>query len=256
MTDNGGATPPAGWYQDPRDGGMLRYWDGARWTEHTSVMPARPPDPRISVGEEHSIARWARHAVVGYAFLSVIAGALSFRMMTGFRNVFGELMANPQAPPPGGFGDPTFGMSPGAFGVLQLVNVVQLALLIVLLIWIYRAATAAAQLGIPARRGPGWAVGSWFIPVLNLWWPYQSLQDLLPDDHPMRRRLLLLWLAWVIGGLLALTGLGLWMFGVDAGLYVGALGYLCSASAALAGRSVIDAVSAAHENLAGARDGI
>ncbi|MDV3130188.1 DUF2510 domain-containing protein [Mycobacterium sp. 21AC1] len=26
--------PPAAWYDDPRDPRLLRYWDGARWTEH------------------------------------------------------------------------------------------------------------------------------------------------------------------------------------------------------------------------------
>ncbi|WP_200806240.1 DUF2510 domain-containing protein [Demequina sp. NBRC 110052] len=32
---------PAGWYADPQVMGTLRYWDGARWTEHTAPMP--PP---------------------------------------------------------------------------------------------------------------------------------------------------------------------------------------------------------------------
>ncbi len=38
-------TVPAGWYTDPQVRGTLRYWDGARWTEHTAPMPppAAPP---------------------------------------------------------------------------------------------------------------------------------------------------------------------------------------------------------------------
>ena len=28
-------TPPPGWYPDPQGGPGRRYWDGARWTEHT-----------------------------------------------------------------------------------------------------------------------------------------------------------------------------------------------------------------------------
>jgi hypothetical protein len=30
------AAPAPGWHPDPSGGGGLRYWDGARWTEHTS----------------------------------------------------------------------------------------------------------------------------------------------------------------------------------------------------------------------------
>jgi len=34
---------PAGWYVDPE--GVMRWWDGRRWTEHTSpgAVPAAPP---------------------------------------------------------------------------------------------------------------------------------------------------------------------------------------------------------------------
>ncbi|MDP0399207.1 MULTISPECIES: DUF2510 domain-containing protein [Tsukamurella] len=35
--------PPAGWHADPRGTpGLLRYWDGAQWTEHTAPIPPPP----------------------------------------------------------------------------------------------------------------------------------------------------------------------------------------------------------------------
>lgn len=40
---------PAGWYQDPHAPGLLRYWDGSAWTEHTSpVAPQQPVQPQPS----------------------------------------------------------------------------------------------------------------------------------------------------------------------------------------------------------------
>ncbi|WP_419789211.1 DUF2510 domain-containing protein [Prescottella equi] len=35
-------TPP-GWHPDPSGHNYLRYWDGARWTEHTHAYPPRQP---------------------------------------------------------------------------------------------------------------------------------------------------------------------------------------------------------------------
>ncbi|MBY4208184.1 DUF2510 domain-containing protein [Rhodococcus fascians] len=34
-------TPPPGWHPDPSEPGLLRYWDGIQWTEHT--QPASEP---------------------------------------------------------------------------------------------------------------------------------------------------------------------------------------------------------------------
>jgi uncharacterized membrane protein YhaH (DUF805 family) len=34
--------PQPGWYADPGQPGMQRYWDGATWTEHQSPLPAAP----------------------------------------------------------------------------------------------------------------------------------------------------------------------------------------------------------------------
>ncbi|MDZ7929175.1 DUF2510 domain-containing protein [Rhodococcus sp. NPDC076796] len=34
-------TPPPGWHPDPSEPGLIRYWDGTQWTEHT--QPAAGP---------------------------------------------------------------------------------------------------------------------------------------------------------------------------------------------------------------------
>ncbi|MER7989054.1 phospholipid scramblase-related protein [Streptomyces noursei] len=36
---------PRGWYQDPSGAAALRWWDGARWTEHTQAAPPPAPAP-------------------------------------------------------------------------------------------------------------------------------------------------------------------------------------------------------------------
>ena len=45
------ATPVAGWYQDPHNASMKRYWDGTQWTEQTQLAAAVPPPPPPSSGQ-------------------------------------------------------------------------------------------------------------------------------------------------------------------------------------------------------------
>jgi len=43
-------------------------------------------------------------------------------------------------------------------------------------VWQYRAAASVPPGGL--RRSPGWHVGSWFIPVVSLFFPFQNISDL------------------------------------------------------------------------------
>jgi hypothetical protein len=45
-------SPPAGWYTDPSDQSLRRYWDGSQWTEHTAPAfnPQHPPQQRSPGG--------------------------------------------------------------------------------------------------------------------------------------------------------------------------------------------------------------
>jgi len=41
-----------------------------------------------------------------------------------------------------------------------------------------------------ARYTEGWAAGSWFVPIINLWWPYQIMMDIWRGtQHALRERL-------------------------------------------------------------------
>ena len=55
MTQPAPPPPPAGWYPDPGNPAMQRYWDGQQWTEHVST-PTPPagwyPDPSGEAGKE------------------------------------------------------------------------------------------------------------------------------------------------------------------------------------------------------------
>jgi S1-C subfamily serine protease len=41
-----GLSPAAGWYPDPYDPALLRWWDGYRWTAYVAPVPVAPPRRR------------------------------------------------------------------------------------------------------------------------------------------------------------------------------------------------------------------
>jgi len=50
---------------------------------------------------------------------------------------------------------------------------------VIFAIWIYRANYNARQLGATDMQfSPGWAVGWYFIPIANLWKPYQAMREI------------------------------------------------------------------------------
>jgi Domain of unknown function (DUF4328) len=81
--------------------------------------------------------------------------------------------------------------------------------------WLKRAYTNLRALGVRNLRwGPGWAIGSWFVPFLNLVLPKQLVNDVwrgsdpeLEDSEGWREKPVPLlfafwWGAWIVGGIL------------------------------------------------------
>lgn len=70
----------------------------------------------------------------------------------------------------------------GFAALFQLIIVVQF---ILLCLWIYRMnkSTRALNPAISMRFTPGWSVGWIFIPIANVWKPYQVLKELWAANH-------------------------------------------------------------------------
>jgi resuscitation-promoting factor RpfB len=76
-----GPTTTAGWYPDPTAPGLIRYWDGRRWTEHSLQAPPAQasgwaaPEPLGSAPRRPRPwwRRWWAMTIAGLAVLMVIA---------------------------------------------------------------------------------------------------------------------------------------------------------------------------------------
>ena len=223
--DSGYPGAPPGWYPDPAGGPGQRWWDGYAWSEAV-VLPQQPPAPpwagappppgpplepapwavatqRLDahytsglVQSERGLAGMARislsvPAAVGLLTL-VLLRTESSRLLTigqDFKIIYTDTQRHITPPT---FTNESF--SPWFF----LLALVAIAALIVTLIWQHRAASAARALGFPSTHSPGWGVGSWFVPIVWFWIPYQAIRDCLPPDDANRSRILQWWLAFVL----------------------------------------------------------
>lgn len=137
--------------------------------------------------------RWARWALV--AVLVTLVGQWSGALWAG--HTLRQFTHDMQVNGAGGRIVRIRWSSPVGALYPDLFEVVAAPLAVVFLVWQHSAATVARGLGYPSRISPALGVGSWFIPVVNLWFPYWALSDTLPAGHPMRDRGLWAWLAYL-----------------------------------------------------------
>lgn len=96
-----------------------------------------------------------------------------------------------------------------------MIAILQLGLLlvtgIIFLKWIHRANSNVRKLGAKGLRfTPGWAVGYYFIPIVNLWKPYQAMKEIWqasnrPTDwrnQPDSTILGCWWTFWIISAMI------------------------------------------------------
>jgi hypothetical protein len=71
---------------------------------------------------------------------------------------------------------------------VTILNLLGLPLIILFLIWFYRARQNAAHLDWPQRWSPGWSIVGWFVPICFLWIPYRIMADIWRAGAPAQDR--------------------------------------------------------------------
>lgn len=70
------------------------------------------------------------------------------------------------------------------WAVRGLIAADRLAIIVLFCVLMPRATRNARVLGSPMSMSPGWAVGYFFIPIMNLWKPYQAMKEIWQGSDP------------------------------------------------------------------------
>ncbi|MGI9825058.1 DUF4328 domain-containing protein [Agromyces sp. Marseille-Q5079] len=158
--------PPAGWYPAPDGSSATWWWDGARWTQPLDQL-SRPVVP--TDGGTGAVSKLAMATQV----LLIVCGVLSVATIGVETFGIGATTAFLDGR------DSTVAMldlyDQGAAVVSILSSLSLVATGVLWVIWQYRA---AKQVAGRTRRSAGWHAGSWFVPIVSLWFPYQNISDL------------------------------------------------------------------------------
>jgi hypothetical protein len=239
------STPPAGWYPDPGGTAAWRWWDGATWTETLQpFQPATPPPARDEAVAARRLTRFGL-GILGVAIgLSTVLRVLDPTTAATWhviahamvRALHGQRTTSLTMPSP-----------PTAIADLSLVVLpCQIVGMIEVLRFQHRSATAARALSIPSTLTPTMGVVGWFIPGANVVLPLLAWWGLVPTGHPLRRRMLLL---WVLAVLCVAGNLAMYPIAAASSLLLGVTGaavLVCLAVALRIAPGIIEGVVAEH----------
>lgn len=168
------SAPVSGWYPDPRLPATLRWWDGTQWTDRTQPVPGagnpadgqpfRPPLP----------SGWGTlsKALQGCLALSAAAAAFVIASNLYIVDVYRRIVDEP-----GSVDDGTAERA----DLLSILQAVEFPVLLVtgvlFIVWLYQAHRSDHMDPQLLQHKSGWAIGGWFVPILNLWRPYQMVSD-------------------------------------------------------------------------------
>lgn len=161
------------------------YWDGVRWA------PASSPDGRYRWNGSAWIAsaaagpQWARPYASAAGREIFVLGAFAFLLVTYALMVGADVLAlalkggGPLSSDQKTLVDLAQGMSGLLYFAALVLTIVAFCL------WVHRVYRNLPALGaVGLKYSPRWAVGGWFVPILNIWRPYQVMREIWRNTAP------------------------------------------------------------------------
>ncbi len=252
--------PPPGWYPDPSGVKAWRWWDGHGWTEFASDPsgPGAPgpigPQPYLPGPSVHGrfeaelqAGPWAKRALVAYLAVIVVELLVAWAERSLLRELIHNIRVQQQT---GVVQNQALPVVPADLNLLSLLNLVFVVPFYVFLLrWQFQAAATARFLFLPARRSPGLGVGSWFIPVVNFWFPYQSMRDCLPPGDPGRAVVARMWAFFIAVLVMDLVTTVTTLIGSPIAFVFAAITLGLGVGFAVQGRAVVGVIADAHRRL-------
>ncbi|GAA2458630.1 DUF4328 domain-containing protein [Agromyces soli] len=159
MTTTPAATPP-GWYPAPDGSGTSWWWDGGQWVQPPQVPAAANPTTLARLALATQILLVAGGAV---AATTIAVEGYGVGVASDYLNGNDTSIAL--------FDLYDQGTLVGSIAAI----VATIATAVLWAVWQFHAAKHVAG---QTRRTPGWHAGSWFIPIVCWWFPYQNISDL------------------------------------------------------------------------------
>jgi Domain of unknown function (DUF4328)/Protein of unknown function (DUF2510) len=188
-----GGTPPPGAYGANAPQGTVGpaygYGPGYGYGYGHPLTSWQVPAAQAVYAKEVQAAPWARRVVYLYVVVIGIGMLQAWASSANFRLFFHNVRIQEQIGGP----VPQYHQSPTSSRLSLLSLAVAAVYYVLFLIWQYRAAQTARTMALPARRSPTLGIISWFIPVVNFWFPYQSIRDCLPPGDPGRQVVARMW---------------------------------------------------------------
>ena len=193
------APPDPGWYPDPQNGTTLaRWWDGTQWgsaTQPAPVLAERVATPVPAKPRRRIDDNYGRLALV-VQLLLVVTVLMDAAVIWG--DLFVLDVADQFIRRQPDLDDAT---TSDRINLVSGVAYVAMSLLtgIVFIRWLYVAHRSNRMHPESMRHKSGWAIGGWFVPVLNLWRPFGVTIDLRRGVlGPGARATVLMWMWWLV----------------------------------------------------------